>query len=67
MLVSVQTIMANAEREVVVVDTNIPLMSMVPLMIKRAIAAAPALFILFFIGGLSATDMGMMLGTGWHH
>ena len=59
--------MANAEREVVVVDIKIPFMSMVILMVKWAIAAVPALFILFFIGGLFAAVLGMMLGTGWHH
>lgn len=59
--------MANADREVVVVDIRIPFMSMVILMVKWAIAAVPALFILIFIGGLLATALGMLFGTGWHH
>ena len=40
---------------------------MVILMVKWAIAAVPALIILFFIGGLLATVLGLIFGTGWHH
>jgi hypothetical protein len=60
--------MATTEREVVVVDIKIPFISMVTLMVKWAIAAVPALFILFFIGGLLTMALGMIFGTGtwWH-
>lgn len=59
--------MADTEREVVVVDIKIPFLSMVILMVKWAVAAVPALFILFFIGALLGAFMGMFFGTGWHH
>ena len=59
--------MAADIREVVVTDIKIPFTSMVVLMVKWAIAAVPALFILFFVGGLLATVLGMVFSTGWHH
>ncbi len=59
--------MADNEREVVVTDIKIPFMSMVTLMVKWAIAAVPALFILFIIGALLSMILGMIFGTGWHH
>jgi hypothetical protein len=61
--------MSNNEREVVVVDIKIPFTSMVTLMVKWAIAAVPALFILFFIGMVLSMILGMIFGTGswWHH
>ena len=56
------------DREVVVVDIKIPFLSMVVLMVKWAIAAIPAVMILFFVGGLLATVLGMIFGTGtWMH
>ena len=59
--------MASADREVVVVDIKIPFFSMVTLMVKWAIAAIPAVMILFFIGGLIATVLGVIFCIGWHH
>ena len=59
--------MASSDREVVVVDIKIPFFSMVILMVKWAIAAIPAVMILFFIGGLLSTVVGMIFGAGWHH
>ena len=59
--------MASADREVVVVDIKIPFFSMVTLMVKWAIAAIPAVMILFFTGGLIATVLGVIFGIGWHH
>jgi len=59
--------MASTEREVVVTDIKIPFISMVVLMVKWAIAAVPALFILFLIGTLLSMVLGMIPGTGWHH
>ena len=59
--------MADDKREVVVTDIEIPFLSMVILMVKWAIAAIPALFILFVIGGLLSMALGLIFGTGWHH
>ena len=59
--------MADDRREVVVTDIEIPFLSMVVLMVKWAIAAIPALFILIVIGGLLSTALGLIFGAGWHH
>ncbi len=59
--------MADDRREVVVTDIEIPFLSMVILMVKWAIAAIPALFILFVIGGLLSMALALIFGTGWHH
>lgn len=59
--------MADDRREVVVTDIEIPFVSMVILLVKWAIAAIPALFILFIIGGLLSMILGLIFGTGWHH
>jgi hypothetical protein len=59
--------MADDKREVVVIDIKIPFSSMVILMVKWAVAAIPALFILFIIGGLLTMVLGLIFGTGWHH
>ena len=58
--------MADDRREMVVIDIKIPFVSMVILMVKWAIAAIPALFILFIIGALLSMILGMMFGAGWH-
>ena len=59
--------MSDGRREVVVTDIEIPFLSMVILMVKWAIAAIPALFILFVIGGLLSMALALIFGTGWHH
>ncbi len=59
--------MADDKREVVVTDIKIPFSSMVILMVKWAVAAIPALFILFMIGGLLTMVLGLIFGAGWHH
>jgi hypothetical protein len=59
--------MADDRREVVVTDIKIPFVSMVILLVKWAVAAIPALFILFIIGGLLSMILGLIFGTGWHH
>ena len=59
--------MSDDRREVVVTDIEIPFISMVILMVKWAIAAIPAIFILFFIGGLLSMVLGLIFGAGWHH
>ncbi len=59
--------MADDKREVVVTDIKIPFVSMVILMVKWAVAAIPALFILFIIGGLLTMVFGLIFGAGWHH
>ena len=59
--------MADDRREVIVTDIEIPFISMVVLMVKWAIAAIPALFILIVIGGLLSMALGLLFGTGWHH
>jgi hypothetical protein len=59
--------MSDDRREVVVTDIEIPFLSMVILMVKWAIAAIPALFILFVIGGLLSMALGLIFGAGWHH
>ena len=41
--------MSNGRQEVVVTDIKIPFLSMVVLLVKWALAAIPALIILFFI------------------
>ena len=59
--------MADDKREVVVTDIKIPFVSMVILMVKWAVAAIPALFILFIIGGLLTMVLGLIFGARWHH
>jgi hypothetical protein len=59
--------MAEDRREVVVTDIKIPFASMVILMVKWAIAAIPALFILTITLGLLSMILGLIFGTGWHH
>lgn len=51
--------MADNTREIVVTDVKIPFMSMVVLLVKWALAAIPAMIILFVI----ATILSMMLST----
>ena len=52
----------QSRQEVVVVDVRIPFTSMVALMVKWAIAAVPAVMILFFIAGL----LSMLFGGVFH-
>ncbi len=59
--------MSEDRREVVVTDVAIPFWSMVILLVKFAIAAIPAMVILFFLGALASFALGMLFGPGWHH
>lgn len=58
--------MADDRREVVVTDVKIPFVSMMILMVKWAVAAIPALFILIIILALVSMILGLIFGTGWH-
>jgi len=44
--------MSNDKQEVVITDIQIPFLSMVVLMVKWAIAAIPAIMILFILGSM---------------
>jgi hypothetical protein len=58
--------LGNEQREVVVVDVRIPFWSMVVLLVKWAIAAVPAILILFAIGAVvSAIFGGMFHWATW--
>ena len=58
--------MADEKREVIVTDVKIPFWSMVVLLVKWAIAAIPAVIILFLIGGFMTAALGYIFGTGFH-
>lgn len=47
--------MLESEKNVVVTDIRMPFLSMVAFMVKWAIAAIPALIILFFMGTFAFT------------
>ena len=56
--------MSNGRQEVVVTDIKIPFLSMVVLLVKWALAAIPALIILFLIFSvLGAIFGGLFHGT----
>lgn len=57
--------MANNTQEIVVTDIKIPFWSMVVLLVKWALAAIPAVFILIIIGSLLSMAFGVLFG-GWH-
>ena len=59
--------MADDKHEVVVTDVKIPFWSMVVLMVKLAIAALPALIILFVICAVASMVMAAIFGGGMHH
>jgi hypothetical protein len=54
--------MSNGRQEVVVTDIKIPFLSMVVLLVKWALAAIPALIILFFIFSI----LGIIFGGLFH-
>ena len=58
--------MADDRREVVVTDIKIPFWSMVVLLVKWAIAAIPAVIIVFFIAAVLSAVLGVIFGD-WHH
>ena len=58
--------MADDKREVVVTDVKIPFWSMVVLMVKWAIAAIPAVIILFAIAAVAGAVLGYFFGPEWH-
>ena len=60
--------MNDDTREVVVVDVKIPFWSMVVLMVKWAIAAIPAVIILFVLSAIISALLGGVLHWGmWPH
>ncbi len=59
--------MSEHGESVVITDVKIPFWSMVTLLVKLAIAAIPAIFILMALGMAVATALAMIFGTGWHH
>ena len=61
--------MADNTQEIVVTDIKIPFWSMVVLLVKWALAAIPAVFILIVIGSLLSMALGALFGGmfgGWH-
>lgn len=58
--------MGDDRREVVVTDVQIPFWSMVALLVKLAIAAIPALFILTLLATLAAALLGWVSGGALH-
>jgi hypothetical protein len=50
------------DQRVTVTDIRMPFMSMVIFMVKWSIAAIPAIIILFFVTGLLAAIVSMLLG-----
>lgn len=59
--------MSDEKQEVVVVDVRMPFWSIVVLMVKLAIAAIPALLILFMIGSVVVAVLGSMFGGAWYN
>lgn len=60
--------MHDDAREVVVVDIKIPFWSMVVLMVKWAIAAIPAVIILFLLSAIISAVLGGVFHWGvWHN
>jgi hypothetical protein len=53
----------GTSNEVVVIDIRMPFISMVIFMIKFVIAAIPATIILFFIGFVFTTILGVSIGS----
>ncbi|HSE00021.1 MAG TPA: hypothetical protein VLB72_04705 [Burkholderiales bacterium] len=60
--------MANSIQEIVVTDVKIPFLSMIVLLVKWALAAIPAMIILFVIGAVLSMIFGAFIGGpgGWH-
>ena len=61
--------MSNNVHEIVVTDVKIPFVSMVVLLVKWALAAIPAVFILILIGSMFSMALGALFGGmfgGWH-
>lgn len=56
--------MSDGHNEMVVVDIKIPFWSMVVLMVKWALAAIPAIIILFVIGAILSALFGGLVH--WH-
>ena len=55
-----------SDREVIVTDIKIPFWSMVTLLVKLAIAAIPAMFILGILATLVSMALVMVFGGSWH-
>ncbi len=59
--------MVDNTQKIVVTDVQIPFWSMVVLMVKWALAAIPAVFILVVMAMLFAAAMGALFGgAGWY-
>jgi hypothetical protein len=54
--------MADNAQQVVVTDIKIPFWSMVVLMVKWALAAIPAVIILFVVGAILSMALGFLFG-----
>ena len=57
--------MSNERNEVVVVDVKIPFVSMVILLVKWAIAAIPAMIILFVLAAAASMVLGGVFHWNW--
>ena len=62
-VITVNGVQMSEQNRVVVTDVQIPFTSMVILLVKWAIAAIPAIFILALLGSLA---MGLMAGFAHH-
>ena len=58
--------MSDGNQQVVVTDIRIPFWSMVVLMVKWALAAIPAIIILFVIAAVFSAIFGAMFGWPPH-
>jgi hypothetical protein len=58
--------MADNYQHVVVTDIKIPFWSMVVLLVKWALAAIPAIAILFLISVAFSAIFGALFGWPWH-
>ena len=60
-----ENIMNHERHEVVVTDVNVHFWSMVTLLVKWAIAAIPALIILYAVAAVIAMALDAIPGTWW--
>jgi hypothetical protein len=58
--------MAGEKHEVVVTDVNVHFWSMVMLLVKWAIAAIPAVIILYAVAVLLSMSLDAIFGPWWH-
>ncbi len=58
--------MASERHDVVVTDIKVHFWSMVILLVKWAIAAIPAVIILYIVATVLSFVLSALFGTGWH-